>query len=549
MTEEISTDVVVVGAGGAGMTTAIAAARRGLEVLLVEKAPTFGGSTARSGGGVWIPNNPVLRAAGHGDDGDDAAVYLKHITGPDADPELQKAFLEHGPATVALLMAETPLELCWVPGYSDYYPEAPGGRATGRSLEPKPFDARRLGADRKLLTAPYLSAGGGIAITQADFRWLNLIARHPRGLTRAMRVGLRAVGARLRGAELITMGQALAAGLWLGVRARRVPVWFNTPLTALGTDDEGRVDRVTVLHDGQPVQVRARRGVVLTAGGFEQNAAMRQQHQRAPIGTEWTVAAKENTGDAIRLAADLGAATTLMDDAWWGPSMPLPKGPYFLLAERSLPGCLMVGAAGERYVNEAAPYVEAVHAMYDAHTDESPTVPSWLIFDQRYRDRYIFAGRGPRQAFSRRWYEAGVVARGSTLAALAAEIGVPAEKLQATVQRFNTMAEAGVDTDFHRGESAYDNYYGDPRNRPNPNLAALIKPPFYAAKIVPGDLGTKGGLRTDARARVLREDGSAIAGLYAAGNTSALVMGRSYAGPGATLGPAVTFGYIAAQDL
>jgi 3-oxosteroid 1-dehydrogenase len=237
-----------------------------------------------------------------------------------------------------------------------------------------------------------------------------------------------------------------------------------------------------------------------------------------------------------------------MDDAWWGPSIPLTGGPYFCLAERSLPGCIFVNAAGERFVNEAAPYVDAVHAMYDRHTEDNSHIPCWMILDQRYRNRYVFAGMPPRKPLPRRWYRSGAAFRADSLAGLAAQISVSPDGLAKTVQKFNDFARAGRDEDFGRGDSAYDHYYGDPHCKPNPNLAPLAQPPFYAIKIVPGDLGTKGGLRTDERARVLRADGSVIDGLYAAGNTSALVMGRSYAGAGATIGPAMTFGYLAALD-
>jgi 3-oxosteroid 1-dehydrogenase len=238
-----------------------------------------------------------------------------------------------------------------------------------------------------------------------------------------------------------------------------------------------------------------------------------------------------------------------MDDAWWGPSIPLPSGPYFCLAERSLPGCVLVNAAGQRFVNESAPYVDAVHAMYDGHSDASPHIPSWLILDQRYRSTYVFAGRPPGKAFPGRWYKAGAVFQAPSLGELAGLTGVDQDGLVKTVARFGEFARAGRDDDFHRGDSAYDRYYSDPRIRPNPCLAPLETPPFYAVKIVPGDLGTKGGLVTDERARVLRADGSPILGLYAAGNTSAAVMGHSYAGAGATIGPAMTFGYLAATDL
>ena len=289
--------------------------------------------------------------------------------------------------------------------------------------------------------------------------------------------------------------------------------------------------------------------MLIATGGFERNEEMRRRYQRAPIGTEWTTGATGNTGDGIVAGQELGAATGLMDDAWWGPSIPLPGGPYFCLAERSLPGCVLVNGAGQRFVNESAPYVDAVHAMYEGNSQENPHIPAWLVFDQRYRDRYVFAGRPPGRPFPRRWYAAGAVFQAPDLAGLADAIGVDPAALAKTVARFNDFARTGHDEEFSRGASAYDRYYGDPRCRPNPNLAPLAKAPFYAARIVPGDLGTKGGLRTDARARVLREDGSVIDGLYAAGNASAAVMGHSYAGAGATIGPAMTFGYIAAHDL
>jgi 3-oxosteroid 1-dehydrogenase len=244
-----------------------------------------------------------------------------------------------------------------------------------------------------------------------------------------------------------------------------------------------------------------------------------------------------------------GADVALMDDAWWGPTIPLPRGPWFALAERNLPGSIIVNGAGHRFMNEALPYVEAVHEIYAGEATGVPHVPAWMVIDQRYRNRYLFAGLSPRQPFPGRWYQHGTIKKAATVADLAHEIDVPAAALEATVARFNAFATGGVDEDFHRGESAYDRYYADPTVKPNPSLHVIDQGPFYAVKIVPGDLGTKGGLVTDERARVLRPDGSVVAGLYAAGNCSSAVMGRTYAGPGATIGPAMTFGYLAALDL
>ncbi|HEY1003473.1 MAG TPA: 3-oxosteroid 1-dehydrogenase [Streptosporangiaceae bacterium] len=537
-------DVVVAGSGAAGMTAALTAAHLGLSVLVIEKAGSFGGSTARSGGGIWAPGNSVLRAAGVADTPEQARAYLAHVA-EGVPAARREALLEYGPEMLGLVLAKTPVRFAWVPGYADYYPEAPGGLSAGRSIEPVPLDGRRvLGAELGRLARPYLPSP--VAITQAEYRWLSL-GRHPRGVRAAVRVAGRAARARLRGQRVLSMGQALAAGLRAGLVASGVPVWLDTPLAGLEVAG-GRVTGVRATRDGELLQIRARRGVLIATGGFERDEQMRRRYQREPIGTEWTTGAAGNTGDGIRAGLDLGAATGLMDDAWWGPSIALPGGPYFCLAERSLPGCVLVNGAGQRFVNESAPYVDAVHAMYEADTPENPHIPAWLIFDQRYRDRYVFAGLPPHRPLPRRWYAAGSVVRADDLAGLAQAAGVDADGLVKTVARFNEFAAAGRDEDFGRGDSAYDRYYGDPRLA-NPNLAPLARPPFYAAKVVPGDLGTKGGLRTDERARVLSEDGTVIEGLFAAGNASEAVMGRSYAGAGATIGPAMTFGYIAARTM
>jgi 3-oxosteroid 1-dehydrogenase len=541
-------DVVVVGSGAAGMTAALTAAHRGLAVLVVEKAGRFGGSTARSGGGVWVPNNEVLRRAGVPDTPELAADYLAHLLGDTVPEARRRAVLEHGPAMLELVRAHTPLEFAWVPGYADYYPEAPGGMPQGRSIEPKPLNAAVLGAELAHLNPPYLASAGGLAITAADYKWLNLIARHPRGPLRAGRVFGRRLLDALRRRRTLTMGQALAAGLRAGLAARGVPVWLDTPLVDLVRDSE-RITGVRVRRGGAEEVVPARLGVIVASGGFEHNAAMRTKYQRGPIGTEWSTGAAENTGDGIEAGQRAGADVDLMDDAWWGPSIPLTRGPYFCLAERALPGSILVNAAAERFVNEAVPYVDAVHAMYDGHARGVDHIPCWLIVDQRYRNRYPFAGLRPRQPFPKRWYRAGAVYSADTLDRLATAIGLPADALRATVDEFNAFARTGRDERFGRGDSAYDRYYGDPRQRPNPCLAPLELAPYHAVRIVPGDLGTKGGLRVDERSRVLRADGSPIAGLYAAGNASASVMSRTYAGAGATIGPAMTGGYLAALDL
>ena len=544
-------DVVVVGAGGAGMTAALAAGLRGLETVVVEKSPWFGGSTARSGGGVWIPGNYALKAAGQVDGPDEAEqarLYLDSIVGDDVPKVRRDTFLGRGPEVMDFLCEHTPLRFAWVPEYADYHPEAPGGRLRGRSVEPVPMDARSLGDELDRLHPAYTKAPANMIVTQADFRKISLGLRTLRGPLTMLRVLLTRMWSILRGRKMYAMGNALAIGLRQGLADAGVPVHYETELTDLLIED-GRVVGVHVVHHGSPTTIRARRGVILGSGGFEKNLEMREKYQPQPTSIDWTTGSVNNTGGGILAGIAAGAQTDLLDDAWWGPTIPLPSGPWFCLAERNLPGSIIVNSAGRRFMNEAMPYVEAVHAIYAGEATGVPHVPAWMIIDQRYRNRYLFAGLSPRQPFPGRWYKNGTVRKADTLAGLADEIGVPADALQETVQRFNGFATSGVDEDFHRGESGYDRYYSDPTVKPNPSLHALDQAPYYAVKIVPGDLGTKGGLVTDERARVVRPDGSVIRGLYAAGNVSSAVMGHTYAGPGATIGPALTFGYLAALDI
>lgn len=544
----MTVDVLVVGAGGAGMTAALAAAHQGLDTLLVEKSEHFGGNTARSGGGVWVPGNYALKAAGVDDTPEAAKLYLDSIVGDEVPKIRRDTYIDRGPEMMDFVRDHSPARFAWVPEYSDYHPEAPGGRPGGRSVEPVPIDARIIGDEIERLHPPYSKAPANMVVTQANFRWLSLGFRTARGPLTMLKVFLRRFVSILLGRKMYGMGNALMIGLRKGLQDAGVPLLYGSELTGLVLEGD-RVVGATLLRHGSPVTVRARRGVVLCSGGFEFNLEMRQKHQPSPITTEWSTGAPSNTGDGILAGVAAGSATALLDDAWWGPTIPLPRGPWFCLAERNLPGSIMVNGAGKRFMNEALPYVEAVHEIYEGEATGVSHVPAWMVIDQRYRNRYLFAGLGPRQPFPGHWLKSGVVVKSSTLDGLAEKIGVPADALKETVDRFNGFAASGVDEDFHRGESAYDKYYSDPTVKPNPSLHAIDQAPFYAVKIVPGDLGTKGGLVTDERARVLRPDGSAIPGLYAAGNTSAAVMGHTYAGPGATIGPAMTFGYLAALDL
>jgi 3-oxosteroid 1-dehydrogenase len=541
-------DVVVVGAGGAGMTAALAAAKHGLSTVLVEKSSYFGGSTARSGGGVWIPGNYALEAAGQEDTPEAAKLYLDSIVGDDVPKVRRDTYIDRGPEVMDFIRDHTPVRFQWVPQYSDYLPEQPGGRAAGRSVEPTPMDGRFLGDELERLHPPYTNAPANLIVTQADFRKIHTGFRTLRGPLTMLKIFFSKMLSGLLRRKMFAMGKALAIGLRQGLIDADVPVLYDTELTELLVED-GRVVGIRVSRDGQESVIRARRGVILGSGGFEKSAELREKYLPSPTDPDWSTAAASNTGGGILAGIAAGAEVALMDDAWWGPTIPLPRGPWFCLAERTLPGAIMVNAAGKRFMNEALPYVEATHAIYEGEATGVQHVPCWMVFDQTYRNRYIFAGLGGRQPIPGSWLKSGAIVRASTLDSLAEKIQVPAAELKATIERFNGFAETGVDEDFHRGDSAYDKYYSDQTVKPNPSLGAIAKAPFYAAKIVPGDLGTKGGLVTDERARVLRPDGSVIEGLYAAGNASAAVMGHTYAGPGATIGPALVFGYLAAEDL
>ena len=538
----------MVGAGGAGMTAALAAKKHGLETVLIEKSSYFGGSTARSGGGVWMPGNYALKAAGQADDLAESKRYLDSIVG-DVVPKVRRdTYIDRGAEVLDFIKEQTPLRFTWVPQYADYHPEAPGGRPAGRSCEPIPMDARFLGDELDRLHPQYTKAPANMIVTQADFRKISLGLRTLRGPLTMIKVLLKRILSGLRGQKMYAMGNAIAIGLRKGLLDAGVPVHYDTELTGLLIED-GRVTGVQVLRDGVASTIRARRGVILGSGGFERNLEMREKYQPHPTSIDWTTGSEFNTGGGILAGIAAGAETDLLDDAWWGPTIPLPSGPWFCLAERNLPGSIIVNQAGRRFMNEALPYVEAVHEIYKGEATGVGHVPAWMVIDQRYRNRYLFAGLMPRQPFPGRWYKYGTVRKADSLEDLAAEIEVPAEALRETVDRFNGFARSGTDEDFHRGESAYDKYYSDPTVKPNPSLHVIDQGPFYAVKIVPGDLGTKGGLVTDEHARVVRADGSVIPGLYAAGNVSSAVMGHTYAGPGATIGPALTFGYLAAEDI
>ncbi len=546
---DLTQDVVVVGTGGGGMTAALVAAQAGLAVLVVEKSEYYGGSTALSGGGLWIPNNYLLQRDGLDDSFEKARTYLQGIVGDRTPQSLQDAYLRDAPEMVKYLASNSHVRFHRSKGYADYYPERPGGMVDGRAIEGSPFDGSKLGQDLDQLRPMGIKIPAGLAFTASEYNRLGMITSTWAGKQTALKVGVRTIYNVLAGVKYLALGPALIARLRLSLKDEGVPVWLNSPLTDLVMEN-GSCVGVVVEQEGKPVRIRAQKGVVLAAGGFAHNQAMREQYQKAPVNHEWSSANPANTGDAIQLGMKVGAKVDLMDDAWWGPSSLPPNAPVmFHVGERSYPGAIMVNAAGKRFTNEAASYVEVVHAMQEKHTAAVPHIPATFIMDSRYRSKYIFGTLFPMQSIPTSYFTSGYFKRGDTIEELARQCGMDPQSLAATVARFNQFARNGVDEDFRRGDSAYDRYYGDPTVKPNPCLAPIEKPPFYAVQMVAGDLGTKGGLVMDEHARVLREDGSVIEGLYVAGNNSASVMGNTYPGAGSTIGPSMTFGYIAAKHI
>lgn len=553
-------DVMIVGSGGGGMTAALTAASCGLDALVIEKSPQFGGSTALSGGGIWVPGAPAQRRAGYSPAPEDVVRYLQQITEGLVSEARIRQYVESAPRMLEFLEGLSPwLEFVWKPGYADYYPELPGGSELGSTINVPPIDLRELGEDEPTLLQPLALAPKGIWLGPKELRSFYLIRQSWAGKAVLVKLISRMVRARVFGERIAAIGQSLAARLRLAMKERGIPLWLDTPLHELVTDADGSVIGALVHRDGRQQRIGSRRGVILASGGFDHDMAWRKEYQPV-VDQDWSFGNPAAVGDGIRAGQQVGAAADLLDEAWWFPAIQWPDGRMqFMLNERMMPSQFIVNGDGKRFINEAAPYMDFGHAMIAGHKTGVTHIPCWLITDHRSFNRYVVGGHLPipkipgapvptGRKIPKTWLESGVVKSASSWAELAGKIDVPATQLRATAARFNELARAGHDDDFNRGDSVYDNYYGDP-TLPNPNLYPLGDPPYYAFRIVPGDLGTSGGLRTDEFARVLRPDDTVVPGLYAVGNTAAPVMGRSYAGAGATIGPAMTFGFVAAKHL
>jgi 3-oxosteroid 1-dehydrogenase len=530
-------DVLVAGSGAAGLTAAITAADAGKTALIVESTDRWGGTTMLSGGGLWMPANPLMKKLGIPDSRADALNYMQEAigdAGPASSIARREAFVDTVPRVFNLL-AGLGVRWCAAKDYPDYYPDRPGGR-TGRGIEVQPFNAKRLG---EWVSQSRANQSMPAPLRTDDVWLLSRAWSTPSGFVRGARFVFRTLGGVVTGKRLYGLGAALVMTLMEIVQRQGTEVLLSSPITELVLDN-GRVVGAIVTTPSGPLRIRARNGVILGAGGFAQNQEWRQKYHGMPGNSS---AAAGDQGTAIDVGVRAGGALSLMDDAWWGSAVPMPDGTaQFMLSERSMPYGIIVDQAGSRYTNESQSYIDFGHDMINHHR-ETPTIPSWMILDIRHRRRYLSSAL---LAGGKSLRASGIVVSADTIEELAQKLDINPVALRATVTRFNGFATTGVDEDFARGRTVYDNYYGDPSVKPNPNLGPLEKGPFTAVKVVPGDLGTKGGLLTDEHARVLTDAGAPIPGLYAAGNTTASVMGHTYPGPGSTIAPAVVFGYLAA---
>ena len=549
-------DILVVGSGAGGMLCALVGAEARADVLIVEKDRLWGGTSATSGGGIWIPGSDVARQAGFEDNLDDAFAYLRALSADNVPSENIRAYVDNAGPMLNWLMAHTPVQYMAFP-YPDYHAENPGGSTKGfRTHLPLPLDGKPLGGDIRTqrFPSPAASLFGYLnwhfdetyALLYRSKGWLTMLAKNmakywfdwPFRFTS-------------RKDRRLTLGNALTGGLRLALNQRKVPLWLETPLTELVREGD-KVTGAIVTRNGKAFRIHARKGVVLAAGGFDKNQAMRDANAPLYPNALYSGGVTSNTGDTIRAGAAIGAGALNLQSAWAAPVFHVPGEDRGRLStiERALPGCIMVNGKGERYLNEAASYHIVGQQMARRQKEHGDASPSWMIFDHRYRHLYAM---GPLYPLIPDWAQPGAVKqilkKGRSIEDLARDIGMDPAALSATVTRFNDGAAKGEDPAFHRGEAAYDKMYGDPRNAPNPCLRPIDQGPFYAMPIYPGDIGTNGGLLTNARAQVVDDKGTAIAGLFAVGNNAASAMGESYPGAGVTLGPALTFGYIAARTM
>lgn len=548
-------DILVVGSGAGGLLSALVAAERHADVLIVEKEAEWGGTSATSGAGIWIPASEQARAEGFDDKVEEAFTYVRGLSADNVPDANIRAFVSKASEMLSWMGEHSNITYCAFP-YPDYHAENPGGSPTGyRTHMPLPLNGRALGKDVETLrfASPAASLFGYL---NWHFDETYILLFRQKGwlwhLTKSLARYWFDWPFRFKSRKdrRLTLGNALVGGLRLELNRKEVPLWLESPMVEL-IEEDGKTVGAVVMHAGKTCRIQARKGVILAAGGFDKNQAMREEHAPLYKTALYSGGTSGNTGDSIRAGQNIGAETMNMHSAWAAPVFYVPGEDRGRLCtiERALPGCIMVNQKGQRYLNEAASYHIVGQQMARRETEHGDASPTWFVFDHEYRHKYPV---GPLLPLMPDWFQRGevrsILKKSGSIARLAEQLDVDPATLEATINRFNEHAANGEDPDFHRGEATYDQMYGDPRITPNPCLKPIAKGPFYAMPIYPGDIGTNGGLKTDDKAHVLDRQGNPIGGLYAIGNNAASAMGESYPGAGVTIGPALTFGYIAARD-
>jgi 3-oxosteroid 1-dehydrogenase len=544
-------DFVVVGTGGGSMCAGLVMRSAGKGVLILEKTSLVGGTTSRSGGVMWMPNNPFMKRDGVEDSLEKATMYLDAVSGdqkdaPGASRERRRTYLTEAPAMLQFLGSQG-VKLTRVKEWPDYYDERPGGSAPGRAVVAELFDANELGAWKPKLRPSFIRAP--VPATLEEMMELPGLKRSWWVKMLLLKLIVRKVIARITGKDWVAGGAALQGRMLQAALRAGVEIRTDSPVTELIVEG-GAVKGVLTVKEGRPWRVGARSGVLVNAGGFAHNQQMRDRY--APgTSVKWTMATPGDTGEMIEEMMRQGAAIAQMDERV-GCQVTLPPG-----AEESefkptaqgmtaSPHVILVDQSGVRYMNEGGSYMAYCKAMLERNKTV-PAVPSWAVLDNQYMRYYMFAGTMPGSKKPQRWYDEGYLRKADSIEQLAQQLKIDPAALKATVERFNKFVAKNRDEDFGRGDRAYDRWLGDPYNKPSETLGSIVEPPFYAVPVVPGDVGTYGGVVTDEFARVLRKDGSVIPGLYATGVSTASVMGRAYPGAGSSVGPSFVWGYVAAN--